>query len=93
MRTLAEVRGLAGEEEEVSGGVVLRGEGVTDVVAMCLVVEVRVRWCFCAGVVGDICGCCEAGRQGFESCAGGEVMAGVPVKHQECVTCTCIETI
>ena len=39
MRTLAEV---AGEEEEVSGGVVLKAEGVTAVIALCFVVEVRV---------------------------------------------------
>ena len=41
MRTLAQGRGMAGEEE-VSGGVCLRGKGVMAVVALCLVVGVRV---------------------------------------------------
>ena len=40
MRTLAEERGVAWEE--VSGGVGLRGKGVTAVVALCCVVGVRV---------------------------------------------------
>ena len=41
--------------------------------------------CCHAGMVGDSCGCCEAGECSSKSCAGDEGVPGVPVKHQESV--------